>query len=59
MERHPLIFLSVLIALGVMLGAIIGLQLITARQQERQLRTLRAIRDDLDELADTAAGRKR
>lgn len=51
MERHPLIFLALLVLLGIMLGTIIGMQLIAQRRQIQHGRTLRAVHNDLDELA--------
>jgi hypothetical protein len=50
MSRHPLVFLSILVALGILIGAMIAMQLAAARRQDKQEDTLRAIRNDLDEL---------
>jgi hypothetical protein len=55
MERHPLIFLALLVLLGVMLGTIIGMQLIAQRRQIQHGRTLRAVHNDLDELANESS----
>ena len=55
MARHPLIFLSILVALSILLGAILALQLVMARRQDKQGDMLRAIHNDLDELANGPA----
>lgn len=56
MERHPLVFLSILIVFGLLLGSVIALQLVIARGQDRHERILSAMHQSLADLTTLAEG---
>lgn len=52
MERHPLIFLAIVLMLGIFSGTTVALLLVIYRQQAEHTKTLRGVLSDLDELID-------
>lgn len=51
MERHPLIFLSVVVMIGVLNGLTLGYTHLIHNRLSRMLRLLHLVRNDTDELA--------
>jgi hypothetical protein len=52
MERHPLIFLAIVLMLGIFSGTTVALLLVVHRQLAQHTTVLRGILSDLDALTD-------